>query len=801
MAYNPELYIHDLDRKAFEALNSFPNLIRLRELYIEKFDEKKEKINFLSDAVRLSEQLMPEIYNLLPPICEKLGIEIPELYYVRSKEMNVATGGSVNPYIFVTSELVEKIPTELIASVLAHECGHISGKHYLYHSIAMQIIRGIDNSLLRYIPGVNCILTPSMVKAFLFWERCSELSADRAAVLCDASADHTIDLLLQIHGYDAKNVDRKEFLKQAMDLHDFVNEDNTNKVIEEMLALGDSNPRLATRVSESYAWSQSNQFKGILDGTYQKKHADLERERVETTEVITADVKLKETPSITITEVDIQAELNRVNQELDRYTNHVDCGEYAIAVGVGLVAGIIDSVYTGETKITDGDLAFSHKQVNRFIQGYADLRGIGRDRLKDTISELEQVFKVAQDNVWKGAINRVSAKNHHLADLAHHPTPLGLLSAIVVQFLRVGTFVNRDGEWHFKFIKPSKEDILRIAIPAVITGILNWLVYVNERDYEKETGNVVPKAIHNVAHLVASAPILIEIAKCADNWFGHLVSDMGGSKNTAGAGMGIPGIFISLLYEITSLPMLKDTNLPNIISYLYEYQKIDMRHEIAILHAAKKQVIPVLFVELFTRVLYFLAELGKELSRAEMEGKDFKDINWRRVIPFGNRSVDRMLTIASMTFTVADTADAAVHAAIESKANWILFSSKFVARFNYVGAGRAACAIVKEISAEKKEAELIHQKLILTEIQTKAVVERLEEYKSWLEERVTTFLAEDIAGFMNGFDDIQKGILSSDSNLVIHGNITIQKVLGRKPQFTNQEEFDDLMESEEAFVL
>ena len=96
---------------------------------------------------------------------------------------------------------------------------------------------------------------------------------------------------------------------------------------------------------------------------------------------------------------------------------------------------------------------------------------------------------------------------------------------------------------------------------------------------------------------------------------------------------------------------------------------------------------------------------------------------------------------------------------------------------------------------------MIHQKLILTEIQTKAVVERLEEYKLWLEERVTTFLAEDIAGFMNGFDDIQNGILNSDSNLLIHGNITIQKVLVRKPQFTNQEEFDDLMESEEAFVL
>ena len=34
-------------------------------------------------------------------------------------------------------------------------------------------------------------------------------------------------------------------------------------------------------------------------------------------------------------------------------------------------------------------------------------------------------------------------------------------------------------------------------------------------------------------------------------------------------------------------------------------------------------------------------------------------INWKAIIPFRNRTVDRMLTIASMTFTAADTADAA----------------------------------------------------------------------------------------------------------------------------------------------
>lgn len=59
--------------------------------YNASFDEKAAKINFLSTAIRLSDKQMPEIYNLLPPICEKLGIDVPELYYVKSKDMNAAT--------------------------------------------------------------------------------------------------------------------------------------------------------------------------------------------------------------------------------------------------------------------------------------------------------------------------------------------------------------------------------------------------------------------------------------------------------------------------------------------------------------------------------------------------------------------------------------------------------------------------------------------------------------------------------------------------------------------------------------
>ena len=81
MAYDAESYIHELDRQAVNALNKFPQFIKLIEAYQANYDEKTAKIEFLSSAVRLGKDQMPEIYNLLPPICEKLGIEVPELYY------------------------------------------------------------------------------------------------------------------------------------------------------------------------------------------------------------------------------------------------------------------------------------------------------------------------------------------------------------------------------------------------------------------------------------------------------------------------------------------------------------------------------------------------------------------------------------------------------------------------------------------------------------------------------------------------------------------------------------------------
>ena len=772
MVYSAELYVHDFDKQAADALNQFPKFVKLLESYSANYDEKAAKIDLLSTAIRLGEKQMPEVYGLLPPICEQLGIDAPELYYVKDKHPNAATFGITNPCIYVTSGLVNTLPLNLLPSVLAHECGHIACKHSLYHSIAAQLAGGIDRSPLVRIPAIGKYLTPTLVKALLFWDRCSELSADRAAALCDGTADKTIDVLLRLNGY-GKNVDRKEFLNQALDLKSFVNDSRSNKLLELMLVQDETHPRLATRAYECYEWSQSAQYAGIIDGTFTLRDKEKETAQESAEEVVSADANV-EAPSIDC----LNTELARVNQELERYTNHADKTDYALSVAGGVLAGLVDSLFVGEFSLEYAN-QWGNQQAEKLVLKVAKYQGYGGTDPAQAIKHLEDQFPIAAD---KATAAFGGGLQHHLRDFSHHPTPVGLVCSILTQF--TGNVYGTDVAGAFQCVPLNKDGL-----------------------------NLVGKSFPE------------KIMFGAVNWFFHMVSDVAGSSGTVmkgSFGTGLPGPLVSLLKEFSSTRLFKKQDAKGHKEFSVHISKLfngtllgerdsngnliplkfDLRTEMGIAMQVGKQTIPVIINECIVRSFFLLRRLLQELSRDDIhDWSDMDKINWKAIIPFRNRTVDRMLTIASMTFTAADTADAAIHAAIESGGNWVLFSGRFVTRFNYVGAGRAALSIVREVSKEKKEAQLIHEKMILSEAKAALFLKQLQEFKEQLDRKVSNYLAEDIEGFMAGFADMRQGLAGGDSNLVIRGNVTIQKVLGREPQFTNQKEFDALMGSDAPLVL
>ena len=770
MVYPALSYRHSLDQEAFEALNRFPRFVGLCEAYIASVDEVAAKIDLLSTTIRISDKQFPEVYQLLAPICGQLDIGVPDIYYVKSKQLNAWTGGNTAPYICVTSRLINELPPDLISSVLAHECGHIACNHYLYHSMARLLVDGIAGSPLAKIPAVRKYLTPSLVRSLLFWDRCSELSADRASVLCDGTPDKTIDLLLRLHGYP--HVNREEFLKQAIDLNAFVNDSKSNKLMELMLTQDETHPRLATRAYECYEWSRSDRFQGIVSGTY---IADSQAESMDKNEVINAEL-IVSAASESSDLGTINAALKKVDAELERYTNQADRIDYALAISSGIFCGLLDSLFVGEFSMNEAS-QWGNETVERFVMNVAKSQGYGGGTLAGAVKYLEDAFPIPAD---KATAQFGGGLQHHLRDFSHHPTPVGLVCSILTQF--TGKVYGPDVSGVFRGVELTADGLALIgrSIPEkIMFGVINWAF--------------------------------------------HLVSDMAGSSSSimkGSLGTGLPGPLVSLLKELSSTPLFQKSDGSGHrvcsvwISKLFNGTllgerdmngkliplKFDLRTELGIAHEVGQQTLPVLLNECVVRGFYLLRRLASELiCIRDVQGPD--KLNWRKIAPFRNRTIDRMLTISTMTFTMADTMDAAIHAAILSAGNWVLFSGKFVTQFNYVGAGRSALAIVREVSNEKKETQLIHEKMLLSEAKAAIFLAQLQEFKMQLEEKVSNYLAEELEAFVAGFDFIEAGIASGNSDMVIQGNMKIQSVLGRQSQFTNQHEFDALMESNAPFVL
>jgi len=345
-----------------------------------------------------------------------------------------------------------------------------------------------------------------------------------------------------------------------------------------------------------------------------------------------------------------QRKVDELNKEIEVLTNQADEIDYIIAVSCGLFSGFIDSLWVGEFDFKRGK-DWSNKTVNEFVMEVAKSQGYQGERLDGAIKFLEDKYKVPSDNVWKGKSVGISAKSHHLDDLSHHPTPIGLFFSILTQFTKTGYFQNSEGVFLPITIDENGKDLIGSDIPTKIF-----------------CGTV--------------------------NWFFHLVSDMSGSNKTAGVGMGIPGPIVSLLKEFSLIPGLNETGLAKKLKEIFEKDKFDLRSELALAHELSRQAVPVIINEVLVRAFYFISRLHSELK----EKKHFQLVEWDNTLPWNNRTIVRMLTIATGVFTTTDLADAAIRARVASCANPKEFASKFILRVNFVGIARFAIALKADIT-------------------------------------------------------------------------------------------------------
>lgn len=288
MSIEAKYYLHDSDRAALSALKAIPGFHQLTRAFMKVWQERQFRIMNMSSRVRINERQLTEFYDMLPPICERLGIEMPELYLELNVEPNAYTYGDTKPFIVMTSGLLETVPHELVPTVLAHECGHIACHHTLYRTMGNIVFDTASGAIAEAISNVpfGGLATIPLEVAYSYWMRCSEYSADRAAVICDGTAEKMSDVCLRLAGFDkdiAVEANKQEFMSQALEYREMTRDSKWDKTLEFLLFSGASHPLMSVRALECEEWASSEQFQSILDGSYLLKDSpeDIEEPVVE----------------------------------------------------------------------------------------------------------------------------------------------------------------------------------------------------------------------------------------------------------------------------------------------------------------------------------------------------------------------------------------------------------------------------------------------------------------------------------------------------------------------------------------
>ena len=113
----------------------------------------------------------------------------------------------------------------------------------------------------------------------------------------------------------------------------------------------------------------------------------------------------------------------------------------------------------------------------------------------------------------------------------------------------------------------------------------------------------------------------------------------------------------------------------------------------------------------------------------------------------------------------------------------------------------ASMAAYKELKKAMDDLALAKAQRIQIEKECQECISMIRMYRTEMERIVTDYLTVRLETFESGFAAIDQALIDGDINGYIRGNTEIQQILGYNVQFSNQDEFDALMDSDESFKL
>ncbi|PCC68328.1 Peptidase family M48 [Nannocystis exedens] len=254
-------FMHPWDVKATAALHRVPGFDRLIAKVMEYGLERILYLENIADNVRVTEKMFPRLYRYLKWSCAILGVEEPEMYVSLDPVPNAYTYGHTRPFIVLTSGLVDVLGEQEQFFAVAHEVGHVKCEHSLYTTVARNIAAVIE-IFSQATLGLGSLLGKGIELPLYDWMRRSELSADRAALLCVQDKDVAIRTFMKLAGGAQKlyaEMDQDEFLRQIR-AYEEADESTLNKVYKFLITAMRTHPFPILRAKHLDEWITSGDY-------------------------------------------------------------------------------------------------------------------------------------------------------------------------------------------------------------------------------------------------------------------------------------------------------------------------------------------------------------------------------------------------------------------------------------------------------------------------------------------------------------------------------------------------------------
>lgn len=262
---------HPADRTALTALRRLKGFDQILKLLSSILRERQYRLLYLAGSARVGPRQFADLDALLDECALVLDAPAkPELFVQQSPVANAFTIGMDKPFIVITSGLYDLMDHDEMRFVIGHELGHALSGHAVYRTMLMHLLRLA--STFGFIPVGGWALR-AIVAGLLEWQRKSELSGDRAGLLCAQDIDAAIRVEMKLAGGNrVDKLDTQAFLAQAAEY------ERTGDMRDGLLKLLNlelqTHPFSVLRAAALTNWVDTGGYGAVMGGDYPRRADD-----------------------------------------------------------------------------------------------------------------------------------------------------------------------------------------------------------------------------------------------------------------------------------------------------------------------------------------------------------------------------------------------------------------------------------------------------------------------------------------------------------------------------------------------